>query len=51
MGDRIYRVLFRRISLLTSLPVDKLDRTALENETRAIADQARSSDPLSSDEK
>jgi protein-tyrosine-phosphatase len=47
----VFHLMQRRISLLTSLPVDKLDRTALENETRAIADQARSSDPLSSDEK
>jgi len=35
----VFHLMQRRISLLTSLPVDKLNRLALKAETRAIADK------------
>jgi arsenate reductase (thioredoxin) len=37
----IFHLMEWRISLLTSLPVDKLDRLSLEAHTRAIADKSR----------
>ena len=37
----VFHLLHRRISLFLSLPVDKLDRLALQAETRAIAQRTR----------
>ena len=36
----VFRLMHWRISLFTSLPMDKLDRLSLETRTRAIADKA-----------
>jgi len=36
----VFHMMQRRISLLANLPVDKLDRLALQSETQAIADKA-----------
>ena len=36
----VFHLMQRRISLLTNLPIDKLDRLSLQAQTRAIANQA-----------
>jgi hypothetical protein len=41
----VFHLMQRRISLLTSLPVDKLNRLALEAEARAIADKTAAGRP------